>query len=593
MTIVTAAKSRQRLIAGTAVALLLCSAFSVLEAAARNKDLVKSYEIESQVYEKCRKSDQLISSGAYKDAIETLQEASKYDPTSYSSYVHQNLAECFRQTKQYERSINECKTALKFDPDDMNACYEIALSYYDMEHYDTAASYLQKLMQVTKDQSWINRSKSLLKDIEIYGKSRAAFKEMKAGRLEKARQLYQDASKHDPSPVSSHVHANLSWIQRQLGNPELSIAEGTKALQFEPGDKDATYGVAIAYQDIGEFDKAISWLERYLQLEKDSQKRKAALEEIKDLKSDKARQNPAHSNAPDYFEHPAEGSFSKWPKDKLPIKVFISDGEKEKGFKKTFPDYIWHALDTWCIASGNKLSYVKQSKKKDADLEVAWISEPIYMEDGDRKRKKQGLASRDESEGDIEHVVVTIDTMNGFDQERPLGESEAASVCMHEIGHALGLEHSSNFKDIMYFGASSKQTGTPTGRDKRTIARLYESYPVSKLAPVQKAPPSIKFLPPPAFMPPESRSDDDIKIPTFLPPPLQDENEKLSPPFFKPPPLESKKESGSSQAIPPVFLPPALSGSGKETKQDKKPPPAKTNKKNEKNPLFFSPAPVN
>ena len=183
---------------------------------------------------------------------------------------------------------------------------------------------------------------------------------------------------------------------------------------------------------------------------------------------------------------------------------------------------------------------------------------------------------------------MQIRTVNGFDSSKLLTDGQAASVSMHEIGHALGLGHSTCCSDIMYFGSSSKQTGFPSKRDKATIARLYADYkPVSfteQSAPIPTGT-HIEYLPPPAFLPPVPTNADKLPPPLFVPPPAKSADEKLQPPVFVPPPIAPDEvlpgaahpvEAHPAEAQSykhgdvPMFVPPPLTK--KKTTGDVAPP---------------------
>lgn len=375
--------------------------------------------------------------------------------------------------------------------------------------------------------------KTIYDDVQTASRLIAAGKDGEAIRL-----LRQDAG-YDPSSYSAIIHSNLAYAQQRSGHAEEAIAEGKKALQYEPRDPGTVYTIAIAYQDLGQFDNAISWLRRYIQMETNVERRNNANKFMMELADDRVKQDVGANNSADYLDQLKKNNdVEHWAVERLPIKVFIAKGTDVRGYRPVFNKYLQNALDTWCVASGKKLSYVLVNDEKKADLKISFTPRGIPMNDHNRNRLKIGLTTIDSDEdGVIKNVEMQIATVNAFDNNRVLHDSEAAVVCMHEVGHAMGLGHSTSVNDVMYFGSSAKQSGTPTKRDSATIARLYSSYPVV-VAFVPKVTPlavPIKFLPPPAFLPPKPPSVENLPLPLFTPPPL---GKDKPPPFFVPPPAK-------------------------------------------------------
>lgn len=170
-----------------------------------------------------------------------------------------------------------------------------------------------------------------------------------------------------------------------------------------------------------------------------------------------------------------------------------------------------------------------------------------------------GVTNLTQSENEIIEAVVNLRTTDPF-ATGFVKNGEMASTTMHEIGHALGLDHSNCIYDVMYFRSFPKQTGLPTKRDRATIALLYGNHPGVTFAPNPEAntPDAVvAFSPPPSFAPPLPPKADKLVPPLFIPPPFNAVKEKLTPPLFVPP-LPGKDKPKAPGAPIPTFLPPAI-----------------------------------
>jgi TolB-like protein/Flp pilus assembly protein TadD len=87
--------------------------------------------------------------------------------------------------------------------------------------------------------------------------------------LEKARADFADAVQE--SPFTAEAHANLGLVDAFLGRREEAIAEGRRAAELKPIEKDAVDGaivlcqLALIYARVGENNQAIPLLQRLLQ----------------------------------------------------------------------------------------------------------------------------------------------------------------------------------------------------------------------------------------------------------------------------------------------------------------------------------------
>lgn len=531
-----------------------------------------NYETEKAVYNSCVQADNLLTSKSYEQARDVLLRAAASDPTSYSANVHLKLANAYRGLKDYPSAISHGQLALKYDPKSAVAAYNLSLIYYDINQFDHANQYLELYKQLTGDQSSKNQAVELSTEMTAYKNLKAASDAIEAGRYSVAIKLLKRAAASDPSEYSDSIHSNLAWVLERSGRPEEAIVEGEKSLKFDSSskNKNTVYTIGIAYQDLGKFTEAISWLRRYVSMENDESARTMANSFIQELSDDRVKINTAYNNKPDYFEQlKSTDEIRTWPKTQMPLKVFISSGKGVHGYRPVFKTFVLRSLDTWCAASGKKLSYKIVNKEGDAAITVQWSPDPLTVQESGRTRQKAGLCYVSSSDDAITRARVHIRTVHAFEPGKLIDDGECASTTMHEIGHALGLGHSTLCADIMYFGSSSKQTGFPTSRDKATLARFYQNYPVVSFTPTTQPIPTptdkdtpIRYLPPPAFLPPTPKDTKNLAPPSFLPPPK--DGGKLRPPVFVPPTKEASALDADQPAAAPLFTPPPLKQRSKE-----------------------------
>lgn len=554
-----------------ALRILPLSLLVITCAAASGRDLLQSYAVESTVYQLCSEGGSQINSQAYTQAVETFQKAASYDPTSYSAYVHTNMAIAYRQLKNYPQAIANAEVALKYDPSSMEAVYAMANCYYDQGQFSQAKSCLARLLQYSKDPSTKARAQSFVRDISAYADLGEAANYIGKRKNEQALRSLEEAASYDPSQVSAQVHAEMSYVLRQTGQPARSIDEAKRTLQLAPNDKSTMYTMGMAYADLCRFDDASQWIRRYLEVETDPRERDSATMSLKAIADDKAQFNNPANRYPDYLQQCiAQGYSYRWAQWKLPLKVYIASGNGIYGYRSQFKNFVVRALDTWCMSSGKKLNYVLTNNPSNADIKVVWTTAAIPLNDNHPNTLPAGETSPQlEDDKHFSQAVITVRTTDPFDSSRTLEDGECASVIMHEVAHALGIGHSTYIKDVMYFRSSFNQTGMPSSRDKATIARLYEDYPSVQFIPRPEALPTPpRFLPPPAFMPPKPPDTTRITPPLFIPPPIKTGTPTIGPPVFTPPPLHSVPPSGTRQpsgrkdngskpsGSPPFFTPP-------------------------------------
>ncbi|OGU77589.1 MAG: hypothetical protein A2V93_05630 [Ignavibacteria bacterium RBG_16_34_14] len=132
-----------------------------------------------------------------------------------------------------------------------------------------------------------------------------------------------------------------------------------------------------------------------------------------------------------------------WDFSVYPLKVYVKKSSS-RNFKDKYKTYIDYAFKIWSAAD-ERIKFIYSKSESDAD--IIFTFENNLMEKYDENYL--GLTDYElEKNNRIIHSFIEISLLK-FD-DRKISDGEIKSTIIHELGHALGLGHSSNHADLMY-----------------------------------------------------------------------------------------------------------------------------------------------
>ncbi len=291
----------------------------------------------------------------------------------------------------------------------------------------------------------------------------------------KAMDLLKQAISLDPNDNSGIVHSNYAMLLEKTGQMDNAIEHFKIALNYDPS---ISYNLGCCYEHIGDVQQALKYLTQYVNdFPKDPNRNEilATLDSLKRIKPSVVEDKDSQ----DYLKSVTSDGIEVWPRNAMPLKVFIHGQENIPDFPQSFTDIPAACLDQWARAASNYCSWKMISNEKDADIVFNWISDTKQLEHQGAEQGETSRVYRPTQDGRciLNHAIIKLCIFVPVTGEL-LSYKLLNASCLHEIGHALGLKgHSPSHKDVMFYGAGESQAlNTLSARDIATINRLYETY---------------------------------------------------------------------------------------------------------------------
>jgi predicted Zn-dependent protease len=140
------------------------------------------------------------------------------------------------------------------------------------------------------------------------------------------------------------------------------------------------------------------------------------------------------------------------PWDHSPITVYIDDKNVPSHYSPTYYEQVEKALEYWEKGGNGNLDYTPVFEvvdSEDADIMIRWVENLESVEGA--PSGVAGYANPGISGDRFVEVEIVLEVGNYQGKGwRQYGDATMLSISKHELGHALGLGHSNDPKDIMY-----------------------------------------------------------------------------------------------------------------------------------------------
>ncbi len=143
-----------------------------------------------------------------------------------------------------------------------------------------------------------------------------------------------------------------------------------------------------------------------------------------------------------------------------PVRLWLQVPQGVSDYRATFPGFVTQALDSWSAVDGMPVRFEIVNDSASAHVVVVWT--PLLQ--GNRI----GLTRIEAVNDTIRTGRITIATQR--EGGIALKDEDIARCALHEVGHLLGLAHTSDLASIM--APESAQPGL-SDRDRATVKLLY------------------------------------------------------------------------------------------------------------------------
>lgn len=293
-----------------------------------------------------------------------------------------------------------------------------------------------------------------------------ASKLIKARNYEKTAYYLEQVAEHAPS--NSSIQETLGMCYGNLGDYDRAIAASRRAVELEPRNETYMYNLVVAYASAGKMKGQLEASEKFVSRFPNSSY-------APELKLDITRlQKVVEKTAETDLSKPSADEIAhSFAKHAMPLKVYIDEGpsvelqnDEGRSSHKHARELILKALDIWTQRSLNRVSFTVVSDAESSDIVLICTDQLEAVEPG-----AAGATTYHRPKENQNQIKALVVAKTGT----PVKVNAFLSMLLHELGHALGLAHSSSAEDIMFWQERPSPPVTISNNDQRRIMQLYSN----------------------------------------------------------------------------------------------------------------------